>query len=57
LITNIKLSLNDFYAGVGWLAREKNIYKNMTFYQLGETNLTNKIGENAGKILRLISSE
>jgi hypothetical protein len=29
----------------------------MTFYQLGETNLTNKIGENAGKILRLISSE
>jgi hypothetical protein len=57
LIKNTKLSLNDFYAGIGWLARENKIYKDRIFYKLGETNLTNKIGEKAGKIWRLIDSK
>ncbi len=57
LIKNSKLSLRNFYAGVGWLARENKIYKDGEFYKLGDTNLTNTIGENAGKIWRLIESQ
>jgi len=57
LIKNTKLSLKDFYTGVGWLARENKIYKDGTFYRLGETNLTNTIGENAGKVWRLLNSQ
>jgi len=56
LIKKTKLPLNDFYAGVGWLARENKITKNRTLYTLGETNLTNQIGENAGKIWKLLES-
>jgi len=57
LIKNTKLSLKDFYTGVGWLARENKIYRDGTFYRLGETNLTNTIGENAGKVWRLLNSQ
>jgi len=57
LIKNTKLSLNDFYAALGWLARENKISKDKLFYKLGETNLTNKIGEDAGKIWRLLESQ
>jgi len=57
IIKDTKLSLNDFYTGIGWLARENKIYKDMRFYKLGDTNLTNKIGEKAGKIWRLIDSQ
>ena len=57
LLKNTKLSINDFYVGVGWLARENKIYKDNIFYTLGETNLTDKIGENAGKIWRTLESQ
>jgi hypothetical protein len=50
LIKKIKLNRNDFYAGIGWLARENKIYKVGSKYHLGETNLTNNIGYNAGKV-------
>jgi len=56
LIKKTKLSNNDFYAAIGWLARENKIYKEGNYYRLGETNLTNKIGENAGKIWRTLNS-
>lgn len=57
LLKNTKLSLSDFYIGIGWLARENKIYRDKLFYNLGETNLTNKIGENAGKVWRLLESQ
>jgi len=56
LIKKTKLSNNDFYAAIGWLARENKIYKEGSVYRLGETNLTNKIGENAGKIWKTLYS-
>ncbi len=45
-----KLNEDEFYAAVGWLARENKICRIGRSYTLGETNLENKIGKNAGKI-------
>ena len=56
LIKYSGLAENDFYAAVGWLARENKIAKVGTKYQLSETNLTSKIGEDAGKIWNLLNS-
>jgi len=50
LIKTTRLSENDFYTGVGWLARENKIAKVGTKYQLGDTNLTSKIGTDAGNV-------
>jgi len=55
LILKTKINKNDFYAGIGWLARENKICKIGTRYQLGETNLTEFIGENAGKIWQTLN--
>jgi len=51
-----KLKEHEFYAAVGWLARENKICKNGTVYQLGETNLLPKIGEAAGKIYNVFET-
>jgi predicted NUDIX family NTP pyrophosphohydrolase len=45
-----KLKEHEFYAAVGWLARENKICKDGDTFKLGETNLTNKIGVAAGKV-------
>ena len=50
LIKKNRLNKNEFYAGVGWLARENKIFKNKNIYELRETNLTGKIGGAAGKV-------
>ena len=50
IIKSTRLDTKQFYAAVGWLARENKIYKNHNLYGIGETNLTQKIGANAGKI-------
>ena len=57
LLKNTRLTTNDLYAAVGWLARENKIFKNGSFYKLGETNLTNKIGEDAGKIWKILENQ
>ncbi|MDH7506899.1 MAG: winged helix-turn-helix domain-containing protein [Candidatus Thermoplasmatota archaeon] len=57
LIKKTKLSENDLYAAIGWLARENKIYKDGNFYKLGETNLTETIGFNAGKVWNTINSQ
>ena len=57
LIKNTKLSLPDFYAGLGWLARENKIFKEGKYYKLGDTNLTDIIGEDAGKVWRLLETQ
>ena len=57
LIKNTKLSLPDFYAGLGWLARENKIYKDGKYYKLGDTNLIDTIGEDAGKVWKLLETQ
>lgn len=45
-----RLQDDAFYSAVGWLARENKICKDGPIYKLGDTNLTGKIGIDAGKI-------
>jgi len=40
----------EFFGAIGWLARENKVCKQKRTYKLGDTNLTNKIGVNAGKV-------
>jgi len=54
LIGGTKLKNNIFYSAVGWLARENKICKDNVIYKLGETNLTPKIGTDAGKVWRVL---
>ena len=55
LLKSTKLEENEFYAGVGWLARENKIFKDGTdCYRLGNTNLTPEIGYNAGKVWKIM---
>jgi hypothetical protein len=56
IIKSTRLSENDFYAAVGWLARENKIAREGTKYHLSETNLTSKIGEDAGKVWYALNS-
>ena len=55
LIKKTRLKKYDCYAAVGWLARENKIRKTGATYELGDTNLTDQIGENAGKIWNLLN--
>jgi len=50
LMNSTMLDENQFQAAIGWLAREDKISKNGSFYRLGATNLTEKIGTDAGKL-------
>ena len=54
LMKKTKLKDDEFYAAIGWLARENKICKDGTTYKLGETNLTDKIGGDASKIWTVI---
>ena len=54
LIKKTRLRENDFYVGIGWLARENKIGKDGATYKIGETNLTSKIGEDAGEIWKTL---
>ena len=56
LIWGTKLENNMFYSAVGWLARENKICKEDNTYKLGETNLTSKIGKDAGKVWRVLDT-
>ena len=50
-----KLDEDDFYAAIGWLAKENKICKTGSKYNLGTTNLNKKIGRNAGKIWKTLN--
>ena len=55
LLKTTKLMENEFYTGVGWLARENKIIKESEdSYKLGDTNLTSEIGTNAGRIWKIL---
>ena len=56
LIEKTSLTKNEISAAVGWLARENKIRKDGDVFNLGETNLTDEIGVNAGKIWNLLES-
>ena len=50
-----QLNENDFYSALGWLARENKIFEeDEAHYGLGTTNLTSKIGTNAGRVWRVM---
>jgi len=60
LIKNTKLSNDEFHSAIGWLARESKITKQdmaqISRYSLGETNLTTKIGGDAGRVWKTLST-
>ncbi len=45
---------NDFFCAIGWLAKENKICKDKSTYKLGETNLTSKIGKDAGMVWKIL---
>jgi len=50
-----KLSEDDFYIGVGWLARENKISReDENCFKLDNTNPESKIGEHAGRIWKIL---
>lgn len=53
---NARLHDTAFYSAVGWLARENKIYKDGPVFKLGETNLTSKIGVDAGKVWKMLET-
>lgn len=56
LLETTRLHDDEFFAAVGWLARENKICKNGALYKLGDTNLTTKIGNDAGKIWKVLET-
>ena len=50
-----KLSNEEFYGAIGWLAREDKIRKFGRFYELGNTNLVWDIGSRAGRVWRTLN--
>lgn len=48
------LDNEEFYAAIGWLARENKIKKTNNFYSLDASNLGKDIGTNAGKIWKIL---
>jgi hypothetical protein len=55
LIEETGLREKEIYAAIGWLARENKISRNDGLYWLAETNLNSEIGENAGRIWKMLS--
>jgi hypothetical protein len=56
LMSTTGLKTHEFYAAVGWLARENKICKIDMTYQIGDTNMTEQIGQNAGKIFTMLET-
>jgi hypothetical protein len=57
LITTTSLDERQIRAAVGWLARENKICRNGTVYKLGDTNLVDKIGSDAGKVWTTLAKQ
>lgn len=51
---SLRLSKNEFYSGVGWLARENKIKKINDSFELDSTNLTEEVGSAAGKLWKIL---
>jgi len=57
LLTTTLLDERELQSAIGWLARENKICKNGTVYKLGNTNLTPKIGMDAGKVWSILTQK
>ena len=56
LMKYTRLPQSGLYAAVGWLAKENKICKDGAVYELGETNLADKIGGDAGKLWKVLET-
>jgi hypothetical protein len=57
LMEESSLRKNELFAAIGWLARENKIKKDGDCYKLDNTNLTRKIGTDAGTIWNVLTKE
>ncbi len=57
LLKNTKLREDELLTAIGWLARENKICKENNLYKLGQTNLTPKIGTDAGKVWTTVAKQ
>lgn len=57
LLTMTVLKEPQLLTALGWLARENKICRNGTVYKIGTTNLIEKIGNDAGKVWNVLSSQ
>ena len=54
IVKKTKIKYDDFYTAIGWLACENKICSDGNIFWLGETNLKDKIGNDAGKIWNIL---
>ena len=57
LLKTTRLNQDELWAAIGWLARENKICKENNMYKLGYTNLTPKIGTDAGKVWNTLAKQ
>ena len=57
LLQTTKLSEDELWTAVGWLARENKICRENNLYKLGQTNLTTKVGTDAGKVWNTVAKQ
>jgi hypothetical protein len=54
LMEKMQITEDELFGAIGWLARENKIKKDTRRYKIGETNLTDDIGTNAGKVWHVL---
>jgi hypothetical protein len=54
IIEKTQMPEEDFFGAIGWLARENKIRKDKRTFKVGDTNLTEKIGYDAGKVWEVL---
>lgn len=57
LLKTTKLTEDELWTAIGWLARENKICSENNMYKLGNTNLASKIGTNAGKVWNTVAKQ
>jgi predicted transcriptional regulator len=57
LINTTFLNEHQLRLAIGWLARENKICRNGTIYKIGNTNLVEKIGTDAGKVWNILNRQ
>jgi len=57
LINTTFLNEHQLRLAIGWLARENKICRNGTIYKIGNTNLVEKIGTDAGKVWNILNKQ
>lgn len=55
LLEETKLTSDDMFSAVGWLARENKIACECGCFKLGDTNLVPSIGKDAGKVWKVLN--